>query len=252
MNMAKGAVFTAVFWDFWWRPRCICLRLQRQLDDRPSELSYEGKTDQIAHSIAANSRSIMAYRNSTSEHHEEFASTSRQPSPFHCNNAYPISFLRDASTWMIVSHYGSKWTTTGREIKAKSTASNACLWSSVHIYGFRVLRRGRSFAAATSDENPASCSTRPMNDVNSEMLVGRGNCDRAFNLASLIVIPPCRISNPAHARWSRAKQTMLPTFDFESSPPLLLPAQPPQLLPLLLIRSTPIFPLSHVGHFGEK
>ncbi len=93
-----------------------------------------------------------------------------------------------------LSHYGSKWTTTGREIKAKFTASNACLWSSVHTYGFRVLRRGRSFAAATSDENPASCSTRPMNDVNSEMLVGRGNCDRALNLASPIVSPPCRIS----------------------------------------------------------
>lgn len=75
----------------------------------------------------------------------------------------------------------------------------------IWVAGAKKGRRG-FFTAATFVENPASCSTRPMNDLNSKMLVGRGNCDTAFNLSSSMVTPPCFISYPFHDRRSRAKR----------------------------------------------
>ncbi|KAK4017621.1 hypothetical protein OUZ56_033253 [Daphnia magna] len=134
----------------------------------------------------------MAYLDSVSVHQRELASTSLQESPWRCSNAYPIPFFLDASTCMVVSRAGSKWTNTGGETRAAFTASNARSWSAFHVYELRVLSKGRrgALAAATSVENPASCSTRPINDRSSEILVGRGNCDSALNLPSSIVTPP--------------------------------------------------------------
>lgn len=64
-------------------------------------------------------------------------------------------------------------------MRANFIASKDRSWSAFHVYGLQVLSRWRrgAFSAATSVENPASCSTKPMNERSSDILVGRGNCD---------------------------------------------------------------------------
>jgi hypothetical protein len=119
----------------------------------------------IAHSTAASSNSTMAYRDS------DWLTVTRPPGwLFHAKDQNELGIA-------------------------------------VQMKGFFVLNSGRRepLAAVTSVKNPASCSTNPMKERSSVMLMGRGNCEMALNLSGSIRIPPFWISYPTHLIFGCAK-----------------------------------------------
>lgn len=55
---------------------------------------------------------------------------------------------------------------------------------------------------ATSVKNPANCSTKPINERSSEILVGRGNCDNALSFPSSMVFAMLNVvTNQRETDW---------------------------------------------------